>query len=72
MDSKDLPTLNGVVDKLMTHIVQKQEDLRRAEAISGRGWNPRKCNRLREEIASLEHRLRLAEKLQESALSSPQ
>lgn len=72
MTSKDLPALNAAVDKLMRQLAEKQDDLRRREAVTGRGWNPRAINRLRDEITSIEARLVRAERLQEEALCSRQ
>jgi hypothetical protein len=52
----------------MGKLVAKQEKLRRCEGSCGTGMDLRKMLRLRKELAALEKKLTLAEKLQENAI----
>jgi len=70
LTAKYLPVLNKCVSDLLTQLVTKQEELRRRETSCGTYHDPRKMTRLREQIASLERRLGMAEKLQEAALAA--
>lgn len=65
----DLPILNRCVDRLMKYLADKQEELRRGECGPGVDYNVHKQHKLRRQIASIETRLRRAEKLQEAALA---
>lgn len=68
MDAKSLPALNAAVDRLMTLLVAKQEELRRRETSQGTAHDVQKMNQLRIEIASIERRLLVAERLQDDAI----
>lgn len=68
MDRKSLPALNSAVDRLMTLLVAKQEELRCRETSQGTDHDVKKMNQLRIEIASIEKRLSLAERLQNDAI----
>lgn len=72
MDAKSLPALNSAVDRLMTMLVTKQTELHRRETSQGTAHDVQKMNQLRVEIASIEKRLSLAERLQDDAICGGQ
>jgi hypothetical protein len=68
MDAKSLPALNGAVNRLTTMLVTKQDELHRRETSQGTAHDVQKMNQLRIEIASIEKRLSLAERLQNDVI----
>lgn len=70
IDAQSLPVLNALVDKLVNKLLEQQEQLRVLESRTGKGWNPRTTNKLRDEIAKTEEKLKRAETLQDAALAT--
>src|SRR5690606_14607627 len=68
MTASDIHQIGLAIGKLVDKLTAKQEELRRCEGITGRGYPLRKINRLRDEIARLEQRIQRAERLQDSTL----
>jgi hypothetical protein len=68
MDAKSLPALNAAVNRLMRMLATAQDELHRRETSQGMYHDVPKMIRLRKEIASLEKRLSLAERLQDDAI----
>lgn len=66
--TETIKALGSAIGKMTSKLIQKERELTVAENRS-KGWNPRRCNRLREEIESLKSRLERAERLQDRAAS---
>ena len=70
MTASDIHQIGLAIGKLVDQLAAKQEELRRCEGITGRGYPLRKINRLRVKINRLRvqiNRLRM-ERLQDSTL----
>lgn len=61
--------MSSAIEKLTSKLVAKQDELRRRETSQGTSHDVHKMNRLREEIAAIERRLSLAERVQDEALT---
>lgn len=59
--------MGSAIDKLMSQLIVKQDELKRRESSTGTSHDVAKMNRLREEIDGINRRLALAEKIQDSA-----
>lgn len=69
MDAKEtVRAMSSAIEKLTFKLVAKQDDLRRRESSIGTDHDVQKINKLRDEIASIERRLSLAERVQDGAL----
>lgn len=71
----DLPILNQCVNRLMGELESRKWELRLMETSQCNAHNVehniKRTRKLRQQIASIETRLRRAEKLQEAALARP-
>lgn len=70
MDAKEtVKAMSSAIEKLTWKLVAKQDELRRRESSIGTAHDVQKMNKLRDEIASIERRLSLAERVQDRALN---
>jgi len=68
-DAMEISRVMGMaIEKLNKQLIAKEDELRRRETSTGTSHNVAKMNRLRDEIDSINKRLTLAEKVQDSAL----
>ena len=68
-DSMEISRAMGsAIDKLMSQLIAKESELKRRENSTGTSHDVAKMNRLTDEITSINKRLILAEKVQDSAL----
>jgi hypothetical protein len=64
-DAQTSHAIGLAINKLVGQLVTKEDELRLCEQSQGKAHDVRKMNKLREEIASLERRISLAESVQD-------